>query len=345
MRLPLEAEIFRNHRHSLTGRQLRQQHQDVKDSTRPSVWYKKAQRLVEHGMLAISEQAGDDGQLDATTLNEESSELLQLFLDNQETWQEVCLVLERDEESGTATSLVLNRPMALKLTENLAQLVCFGAYGMTSGGALPSSRRRASSSSSLTPQQRRRDDAELMIKFLQAFGQECAVYIGGPDDQDQAAEIIHGIANLPGAREIAQGTGIYVGGDLYAIMNGVLQGTFKPMDFRFFVGRRTYDESTLDVNILLGKYQPVACARSLALKQCISLPKPLWHEVLELCGGEMKEISRLELLKRDDLKFQIVDDDDDEDEDDGAYFEDGSILDELDELETQDDDEDDFFAS
>jgi len=45
-----------------------------------------------------------------------------------------------------------------------------------------------------------------------------------------------------------------------------------------------------------------ACARSLALKQCLTLPKPLWHEVLELCGNDCREISGIEILKRIDLK-------------------------------------------
>ena len=36
---------------------------------------------------------------------------------------------------------------------------------------------------------------------------------------------------------------------------------------------------------------PVAGAKELALKQVIQLPKPLWREVLELCGGELAEIS------------------------------------------------------
>ena len=46
----------------------------------------------------------------------------------------------------------------------------------------------------------------------------------------------------------------------------------------------------------------MACARSVALKQCLGLPKPLWHEVLELCGGELGELSSIELLKRSDLE-------------------------------------------
>jgi len=110
-----------------------------------------------------------------------------------------------------------------------------------------------------------------------AFGQECAIYVGGTDDQDEPATMIHGIKDIAGAREISPGTGIYEGG-LEAAIDGVLQGKYNPLDFRFFVGCHKYEESSLDVSVVLGKYQPVACARALALKQCISLPKPLWHE-------------------------------------------------------------------
>lgn len=55
--------------------------------------------------------------------------------------------------------------------------------------------------------------------------------------------------------------------------------------------------------------------------------------VLELCGGELKEISSLEMLKRDDLQFEIVD----EDEEDAAF-------DELDMLDLDDDDDDEYYA-
>lgn len=248
----------------------------------------------------------------------------------------MCLVLDRNVEKGTSTTIVLNRPMAMKLTENLARLVLNGAFVSTSP-------------------QNKKD----LVKFMLAFGNECAVYVGGSQGQQEPAIMLHGIADLPGAVEIAPRTGIYKGG-LPAAIEGVLEGKYKPLDFRFFVGRHEYDESTLDVQVLLGKYQPIACARSLALKQCISLPKPLWHEgkrligvlilvvasalltlpippptissiVLELCGGELKDISGLEMLKRDDLTFEIVDEDEEEDE-----------LDELD-LEAYDDDEDEEY--
>ena len=57
--------------------------------------------------------------------------------------------------------------------------------------------------------------------------------------------------------------------------------------------------------------------------------------VLELCGGELKEISSLEMLKRDDLQFEIVD----EDEEDACI-----TLDELDMLDLDDDDDDEYYA-
>ena len=140
------------------------------------------------------------------------------------------------------------------------------------------------------------------------------MYVGGPDAQHKPAELIHGYADLEGATEISPGTGIYRGG-LNAAIDGVLRGDYRALDFRFFFGRHEYKESMLDVNVVLGKYQPVACARTLALKQCLSLPKPLWHEVLEVCGGDLADISSLEMLKRDDIQFEIADEDDEEDDD------------------------------
>ena len=164
----------------------------------------------------------------------------------------MCLVIERDQDQGTATTVVLNRPMAFKLTERLAQLVLNGAFGKTATAT-------------------NKD----VIKFMLAFSHECAIYVGGPQSQQEPAVMLHGISDLPGAIEVTNG--IYRGG-VPAAIQGVLAGKYMPLDFRFFIGRHSYTESMLDVQVLLGKYQPIACARSLALKQCISLPKPLWHE-------------------------------------------------------------------
>jgi len=277
--MPLESEIFHNHKHCLTGRRLRSRF-NLSGQESPRVWFKCARQLIENDMVKISDQAGSDGQIDPLLLGEEATELLQLYVDNQETWQEVCLVLDHDDATKASTAVVLNRPMGLKLTERLAQHVLCGS-------SEPTLQEKAA-----------------IFNFMMAFGSECAVYIGGMDEQERPAKILHGIADLPGAVEIVPGSRIFCGG-IDSAVQGVLQGKYKPMDFRFFVGRHLYDESNpLDLSILLGKYQPVACARSLILKQCISLPKPLWHEVLELCGSEMKELSILEFAKRDEMRFK-----------------------------------------
>jgi Uncharacterized ACR, COG1678 len=246
--MPVEVELYRNYRYSIVGRKLRKKYSEELDLDDASAWYRKAQLMVEDEMQEIASTADDSGQIDSRSLSDESTELLQIYLDNQETWQEVCLVVERDEDLGMAKTLVLNRPMAMKLTENLSRLVLFGVFSQLPEPPVTVERRRD------------------LLKFNLAFGNECAVYIGGTDNQDDAATMIHGIKDLPGAREISPGTGIYEGG-LEAAITGVLQGKYNPLEFRFFVGCHTYDESTLDVAVVLGKYQPIACARSLAVKQ------------------------------------------------------------------------------
>lgn len=312
VRMPLEVELYRNYKHSITGSKLRAilvddgEGEDIAtDDLVMSHWYGRSRDLIEEQMQKIAEMADDEGQIDATTLAEDYSEMLQLYLDNQETWQEVCLVLEQttsSEGSKSAKTLVLNRPMAFKLTKDLGRLVYLGAF------------EEAASKIG-------KKNAQGLTRFMLAFREECAVYVGGPDHQGMPATIIHGIRDLPGATEISPGSKIYRGG-LDAAVDGVLDGKYSPLEFRFFVGCHDYEESMLDVEVLLGKYQPIACARALALKQCISLPKPLWHEVMELCDGDLPDVSKLEMAKREDVTFHVLDetadlqillDDDDED--------------------------------
>ena len=168
------------------------------------------------------------------------------------------------------TTLTINRPLSSKLTESLGQLLLFGTSVASS------------STGSMTLQQ-----TELLVRFLIAFESKCHVYIGGSQNQSEAAEIIHGIHDLEGCKEIAPGTGLYRGG-IEAAITGVLKGIYKAEEFRFFVGNESFEDGELERKIYWGKYQSVACARSLALKQCISLPKPLWNEgknfvLLKIC--------------------------------------------------------------
>jgi hypothetical protein len=93
-RMPLEVEIYRNHKHNIMGKKLRRQFS--KDGGEATIfWYRKAKQLVEDEMQKIAETA-QDGQLDSSELDEESSEMLSLYLDNQvRLWLRVTCALER----------------------------------------------------------------------------------------------------------------------------------------------------------------------------------------------------------------------------------------------------------
>lgn len=293
-RLPLEVEIWRARNKIAIGKKLRDAldfDTDARDeddgtysasseispmSAKTALWYRAAQQMVVAEFKKVTDTAVN-GRVDPNRLPNDAMELLRIYLDHQETWQEVCLVISRDEHNGNSSTLVLNRPLSLRLSENLASMVLFGRIGKSDV-----------------------HQTGILVKFLVAFENECAMYVGGPDMQHKPALMIHGIADLEGAEEISPGCGIYRGG-LDAAISGVMTGKYKPLDFRFFVGRHNYKDFELETKVALGKYQPIASARCIALKQCIALPKPLWHEVLELCGGELKDISALEFAKRDDL--------------------------------------------
>jgi len=252
-------------------------------------WYRGAEKLVKRELEKIMVAAGAKGEIDPGALREDTREFLQMYLHHQESWQNVELVVEKEERTGAAKTLTINRPMAFRLSGSLGRVLLLGAAYAEKGGAVVN--RKESDGS----------ETRNVVKLFSAFENKCAVYVGGTDGVDRPAVLLHGIAGLAGAVEIAPGTGIYRGG-IEAACDGVLAGRHDPLDFRFVVGHTRYVGGELDDSVRRGRHQPVACSRPLVLKQCIQLPKPLWHEVLEFCGGELKEISRLELAKRDDLR-------------------------------------------
>jgi hypothetical protein len=55
---------------------------------------------------------------------------------------------------------------------------------------------------------------------------------------------VHGIAEPPGATEIAPGTGVYQGRDSQGGRGRRIGGLYKPLEFRFFVGRHFVEART-----------------------------------------------------------------------------------------------------
>ncbi len=226
--------------------------------------YRLAEGLVRETLTGIAARA-TDGVISLGSLGREEQALLKLYGDAQECWQQVSLVLSIDE--GRARAVALNRPLSKSIDRSLAQVLLMGVDGA---------------------------DEQLADTFLRAFGAEAAVYLGGPEKQQTGGILVHGFEHLAGAREVSPGTRIYTGGERAAI-EAVAAGEHAPLDFRWFVGR--HEGLTTDS----GAWRSLACARPIALKQCLGLPKPLWHETMELAGGECASLSKMEILKRSDL--------------------------------------------
>ncbi|GMH65204.1 hypothetical protein TrRE_jg5145, partial [Triparma retinervis] len=143
--------------------------------------------------------------------------------------------------------------------------------------------------------------SDFQAKFKSAFGSDGVAYVGGPDMQHLPAILLHGQPGLPGSVELSPGANIYTGG-IEAAVDSVLAGNSDPKDYKFFVGRKVFAPGFLEAYCRTGTYAPIHAPRAVVLRQCLSLPKPLFHEVLSLCGGEMEEISKIEILKRTDLR-------------------------------------------
>lgn len=201
--------------------------------------------------------------IDPRVLGEADKALLDMRQDYLDSWQEVVLVLEHDTGAGSV-GVALNRPAATRSNAPLSAGIVEALQRDETG-----SRPTASD-------------------FNTAFRDQIAAYVGCPSSRaphrsPDGAVLVHGIRDLMGAREVAPGLGIFTGGAKAAVQR-VIDGQADPLDFRFFIGTYKYAPGAINDAIRKGVYQPVACSSSLALKQCLSLPKPFWHEVRSDCS-------------------------------------------------------------
>lgn len=115
--------------------------------------------------------------------------------------------------------------------------------------------------------------------------QECHVYHGGMYAPNKVARqerlLLHGQADLPGAKEVAPG--IFSDAAKHAALK-VLSGTANIEEFRWFAGSLSWQPGQLKREIDEGIWRTAKCSRSVVLKQCWQLPVPLWREVHKLMG-------------------------------------------------------------
>ena len=291
-RLPLEAQLYysatANDNQKTTSKtntywnkQLMQQLEKQQSSSssnssssnsntlaRVDQWFQVAQEMITQNLQAINASPTiTNGILNPHELPHEQRQLLNAFLNYKNSWQEINLILSHDLSTGCSETVVLNRPITKFLTQPLARIILEGA--------------NTNNNNNNDNNNNTNNNTPLMDALVQAFGQQAAVYMGGPHGQDQPATVVHG-HDIPGAVQVAPG--LYQGGDWHAIAEGVVSGTYDPLDFRFFLGKYDYhpqeypERGALPQKVREHVYQPLACSRALALKQCLGLPKPLWHE-------------------------------------------------------------------
>jgi len=161
------------------------------------------------------------------------------------------------------------------------------------------------------------------------LGSGCRIYQAqGPLALATAAEsVMLGSALTPPPASLWTATNIASGEvtsttttDVSSGSSGDGGGGSAVLDYRLFIGRKRWGPGELEKEVAAtgGMWQCAATSRPLALKQCLGLPKPLWHEVMETIGGECAELSKFEFVRRSDLSDEDDDEDDDDDEDGDA---------------------------
>ena len=125
---------------------------------------------------------------------------------------------------------------------------------------------------------------------------ENALYFGG-DVGDGTVSFLHGSDKVQGSAEVLPG--VYLGG-YDSACELVKKEEVDANEFKFFARYCGWAPGQLKSECERGVWYPVACSKQLALKQVIQLPKPLWREILELCGGELKSAAAKAYGEEDD---------------------------------------------
>ena len=220
--------------------------------------------------------------LNPSDLSDEDRNFLADYSDAVEEWESVFLILSERK------SLVLNRPLSQKLDSSLCRSFLFG-------------QKVSDDMVSIDPTT---FEARLLFSFESAFGcgVTCPVYYGGDVGlENEPGVLVHPFSSLTKSWELSPGCGLFLADGLSAInecCDLVKSEGAVPLDFRLFLGKTQYRENDLFNKVREGKYIPLSVSKNLVLKQCLQLPKPLFCELSVMAGGQIKEISDIELAKR-----------------------------------------------
>lgn len=119
--------------------------------------------------------------------------------------------------------------------------------------------------------------------------EENLLYLGG-DVGDNTLHLLHGYGDLDDSVEVIEG--VYING-YPAARSDVLRGMKNPSGFKWLAKYCGWRPGQLEEECKSGVWFPAACSSSLIVKEqsLMDQPADLWHQVMQLMGGEHKELS------------------------------------------------------
>lgn len=119
--------------------------------------------------------------------------------------------------------------------------------------------------------------------------EENQLYLGG-DVGDDALNLLHGFKDVKNSTEIMDG--VYLNGFEDA-QKSVMKGAKNASDFKFYARYCGWKAGQLEEECKSGVWFPAACSSNLIVKDhsVAHGPADLWHQVMQLMGGEYKELS------------------------------------------------------
>ena len=233
--------------------------------------YRDAQRYLRHRLRRVVAV----GSVDPRRLAREDVAFLDAHRRCLDARHEVVLLLTHDDARGSS-GVALGRGVDARL-EGSREL-----------------------SASLCAALAKNGDEVVLDAFDEAFGDRVAVFAGRRGDAARAgtggAVVVHGVAGLAGARELAPGCGVFVGGAAAAAQL-VASGEADADDFAFFVGRYEWAPGELSRHVAAGVHDSVACADTvtLAAARHADRAQTLWHELMFALGGRHRDVCVAEL--------------------------------------------------
>lgn len=137
----------------------------------------------------------------------------------------------------------------------------------------------------------------LMGDIAEQHGMRCfqvqPIWLGGSYGEGQLT-FMHDIEELESAIEIREG--LYLGGSFESAQELVEDGTYSGFRFKFFLQTAAWGSGVLEEEIKKGWWLPARCSNQVILKvreraAGALRSKPMWREILELAGGEYKDMA------------------------------------------------------